>query len=814
MKKIWFLHVLAALLIAIPGYGQTFRFEGKVFDQEDNKAIENVVAELTPVDSDQTPVESTGSSYQTITDRSGAFVLECPAGTYRLSLQVLAYSTLVKEISIGSDMQEEFHLGLQSIPLGEIEVSSFRVNRKVKDLPVPLAVVGSRSFRNQSALSLSNVLAGEPGLALSSEGVWATSINVRGMNENRLVTMIDGNRVETATDLTASMSLIDVNDVERVEVMKAAQSSLYGTGAIGGIVNIITRDGHFSDQPYVSGTLMSAYASVNKQKSLHAAVNTGSEKWYFRLSGTTNDADDIRTPEGILDNSQFKSNNVAAKIGVKPFANHLFKLQYQNNWATDVGIPGGSAFPGPAGARYTDIGRQLLAASYEIMDIGDRLSSLEVRYFTQYINRDVEMIPNVVTVVPLDAGEQHITPELFIPVGNHLTHGAQLQSTWDMGKHNTLIAGVDLWSRKITTERTKYIRVDVLNPAGDIVKTNNLERGETPIPESTFGSTGVFIQDETQLFNEKLRLIVGGRMDLIKVQNAEGYDLDYLVVNGAMMDPPANQRITFEEGEEHNVSWSANAGLIQKLAVDTDLSFTLSRSFRAASLEERFKYIDLGNYVRLGDPELEPESAYSADLGLRIWKTKFNFQADVFVNSISNMIVETPGEFIYTVNSGPLEGTIDTIPALINANVSKALLYGVDFGMQYNVWSGLILSASGAYVRGLDTEGDTNLPRIPPLSGRLGVRYAFPQIASAEFTAIAASKQDKIADGETETDGYVRFDLAMSSAPLRIGPASLRIYAGIENLTDKAYTNHLSTNRGSISIEPGRNFYLRLRLSF
>jgi len=802
------LHVLAALLLSLPLSGQAFRFEGKVSDQSTNKGIAYVVAELTPVKAGE------DATYQTTTDRNGAFFLECPAGSYRLGLQVLGYAPLVKEISISGDMQEEFHLDVQSIPLGEIEVSSFRVNRKVKDLPVPLAVVGSNNFQVQSALSLSNVLAAEPGLAIFSEGVWATSINVRGMSENRLVTMIDGNRVETASDLTASMSMVDVNDVERVEVMKAAQSSLYGTGAIGGIVNIVTRDGHFSEGPYASGTVMSGYASVNKQTSLHGAVNTGSEKWYLRISGTTNNADDIRTPEGILANSQFKSNNIAAKIGVKPFENHVFKLQYQNNWSTDVGIPGGAAFPGPAEASYSDIGRQLLAASYEIKDIGDRLGSLEVRYFTQYINRDVEMYPNVSSVVPLPSGEQHITPELFLPTGNHLTHGAQLQSNWDMGKHNTLIAGVDLWSRRITTERTKYIRVDVLNSAGDIVNTKNMVRGETPIPESTFGSAGAFIQDETLLFNEKLRLIVGGRMDLIRVQNAEGYDIDYLEVNGVMNDPAPNQRITFEEGEEHNISWSANAGLIQKLSADTDLSFTVARSFRAASLEERFKYIDLGNFVRLGDPELQPESALSADLGLRIWKNKFNFQADAFVNSISNMIVETPGEFIYTINTGPLVGSVDTIPALINANVSKALLYGFDFGMQYNVWSNLVVYASGAYVRGRDTEKDADLPLIPPLNGRLGMRYTLPGIASAEFTAIAFSKQDKLAEGEMETDGYARFDLAMSSAPLRIGPASLRIYAGIENLTDKAYTNHLSTNRGSISIEPGRNFYLRLSLSF
>ena len=700
------------------------------------------------------------------------------------------------------------------IQLGEVQVSSLRVNRKIKDLPVPLSVVGSNSFMKLSALTLSNVLSAEPGIAMGSDGVWSTSINIRGLSENRLVTLIDGYRVETATDLTASLSMVDVNDIDRVEVIKGGQSSLYGTGAMGGIVNIITRDGHFAGKPYLSGNVISGYASANNLFTGHADVNTGSDKWYLRLSGAYNNAGDLRTPEGILPNSQFTSDNVTAKAGFKPFANHLFKVQYQNNWSTNVGIPGGEAFPGPAEATYTNISRQLLSANYEISDVTGNLASLKLSYFTQYIQRDVAMIPNTVMVTPLPTGMQRVTPELVTPIGNHLTHGAQLQSTWNFTEKNTLIAGVDVWSRKLTTERTKIIRSEVLDPEGIVVKTNNLIRGETPIPESSFGSAGIHIQDESHLINDKLTLIVGGRVDIIGVKNDEGFDIDYLIVNGIRNDSPPNQRITFEKGNEHSISWSANSGMLYKLFKDTDLSLNLARSFRSPSLEERFKYIDLGNFVRLGDPNLRPESGYSADLGLRIWKPELNFQINAFVNRISNMIVEIPGEFIYTNNTGPSEGTTDTIPALINANVSKALLYGIDFGLQYNIYSGLVLCASGAYVRGKDTEADANLPQIPPLSGRLGLRYKFRRIGSAEVTVIGAARQDKIAGGENETGGYARYDLALNSTSISVGKSKLQIFAGIENITDRSYTNHLATNRGGISVESGRNIYMRLILSF
>ena len=226
MNKIWLLNAIIALLFSLNTYGQTFLFEGIVHESANNNTIENVVADLVPVNA------SDKRSYTTITNVRGKFTIECPAGTYRLTLRVLGYTPLIKELNINGDLQQDFLLSLQSIPLGEVEVSSFRVNRKVKELPMPLAVVGSNSFQKLSALTLSNVIATEPGIAMGSDGVWATSINIRGLGENRLVTLIDGNRIETATDLTASFSMVDVNDIERVEVVKSAQSSLYGTGGI------------------------------------------------------------------------------------------------------------------------------------------------------------------------------------------------------------------------------------------------------------------------------------------------------------------------------------------------------------------------------------------------------------------------------------------------------------------------------------------------------------------------------------------------------------------------------------------------------
>jgi len=142
-----------------------------------------------------------------------------------LSLTILfSFQTYGQEAAIREAVSDS--LEQEPIPLGEIEISSLRVNRRIKDVPQPMTVVGAGNFLKLSSQTLSGVLEAEPGLWMGRDGAWSTTISIRGLGENRLVTMVDGHRVETATDLTASFSMVDVHDIERVEVVRGAQSSL------------------------------------------------------------------------------------------------------------------------------------------------------------------------------------------------------------------------------------------------------------------------------------------------------------------------------------------------------------------------------------------------------------------------------------------------------------------------------------------------------------------------------------------------------------------------------------------------------------
>lgn len=697
------------------------------------------------------------------------------------------------------------------VRLEDVVVSSLKVERKVADAPISVAIVNSLKFEKRTAFTVADGLADEPGIFMGGDGVWSKNVNIRGLGEDRLVTMVDGNRIETATDLTASLSMIDANDIERVEVIKGAQSVLYGSGAMGGIVNVITKDGHFADDFYVNGNVLVGLASVNVSNSEYVNVNVGDSKWYVKLNAGHGFGNDIKTPQGDIKNSGYETNNIAARAGFKPAVNHIIKLNFQRNESTDVGIPGGAAFAPTATARYKDINRTLFNANYEIRDLSYTFTSLKFTGFVQNIIRNVEMNPNSVTEKVLPNGNVQITePTLVTPRGTHLTFGGNLQGTFEFSERNTLVAGIDVWRRNITGDRTKYITVTVQDSLGNVLKTNHIERGETPLPKASFMSAGIFVQDEMRFFANRLNVTVGGRIDGIFVENKECHDVDYIITNGEMNDHPAGQRITFEKGSKQDLSWSANLGAIYKITNKLHLVMNGARSYRSPSLEERFKYIDLTSKVRLGNPDLKSEDGISGDLGVRFWGDRFIMQASGFINKINNMIVERDGVFIYQTT----DGATDTVPALILDNVGKALLYGVDFSLNYNIINGLNVFASGSYTMGIDKGDDSYLPNIPPMKGVLGVSYTYPKAGTISVEVTGVGEKHLTADYEKPTSAYGRLDIALNSRVLKFENVGFQFFGGIDNVTDEAYTNFFSTNRSEINYEPGRNFYIKGKIIF
>ncbi|MBN1999968.1 TonB-dependent receptor [candidate division KSB1 bacterium] len=780
MKRI----ILAVLLFvyATLSFAQTGEIHGRVVDASTEEPLANA------------NVLVLNDTKGTTTDKNGEFILlKLEPGEYTLKISYIGYKTVTRTCQTGAKSFINIPLDFNILSGEQVVVSGNRHEKKIAEIAQPIETINAIQILETAPRTVSDILNKEAGLTMVQDGIWGSYISIRGLSRNNIVTLIDGNRIDTATDLAAGLSMLDINDVQQIEVIKGASSSLYGTGAVGGVVNIITKDGWYEDRFYTRINVNSGFQSVNNSRNARIGLQLGARKWYVKMSAMQRKADNINTPEGILNNSQYNDENFSIRAGFMPFQHHEIKINAQRYYAKDVGIPGGyPLFPSAAEVRYPREKRELLSAEYIFHD--HILPRITLKYFIQNILRDVENIPHTVKSVPAADGQpaKNLNVLRVTPAATHYTQGLLLQTDWALNRYNYLVAGIEAWQKQLDSHREKSIRIDVLDSVdGSIMKTIDQVIGEQPLPESVYRNLGVFIQDETNLINDKFLITLGGRYDKIFVANEAAFNPLYTVVDGVKNGTPANQTVLWEKTKENDRSWSGNIGLLYKATGILNFTLNAARSFRSPYLEERYQYIDLGNLVKIGDPNLEPESGTFIDLGLRILHTKLSFYSNIFYYRLKNLVVEVPSTY---------EGRA----ALKKANVGSAELYGADFKAEY-ILNLLTFYANAAYVYGKDTFFDTSLPFLPPLNGRIGIRLPVADICRINFSATLYADQNRISDGEFRTPGYTYFDLYISTRLINMFGAEGRLSFGLENMLNRAYRNHLSTNRGSISVEPGRN---------
>ena len=764
MKKLITLF-LVMMFSMISLIAQTGTIKGTVSDKETNQPL--VGANLF----------ISHTSYYGTTNKSGEFIIEgIPQGKYNLTISFVGYQTSLKEINVEQNETIVLDAKLSSTPihLGEVLVTSTKKGNIVREISLPIEVVTKSKLEEIPSTTISDALTNEPGVNLSRDGIWATHVNIRGLSKQNVVTLIDGNRIETATNIAAGMSLIDLDDVERIEVIKSGVSSLYGTGATGGVVNIKSFTPAYSDAFNFSGSLNSSYNSVNEGSKGNISLFASQSNWFAKFSGTMRNAANTQTPEGILENSQFKDNNVSAAVGYRPFVNHEVKINYQRFSAKDVGIPGGDPFPVTAKATYPTELREMYSAEYQIQNLFPSLMTLSMKYFHQLIERRVEIIPNPNAITNTGA--------------DHIIDGFQFQTDWYLSNNNRLIAGVDYWQREYDGSRTRHI----IPQKRFII--------DSPVPNSTYKSLGIFAQDEFILFNNRLNLTLGGRYDFINVSNEETNNPNYIIVDGNRNDnPPIIPEASYPKNEDDDKSWSANIGLLYKTTKNIDFTLNLARAFRSPTLEERYQYIDLGGVIYLGNPNLEPEKSYSLDLGIRYWSDIASIKGNVFYNTFTDLVADQ-----YDINDSLYR----------TQNIGEAELYGFELSAEVNPYKKIVMYANTSYVRGKDIGNSTDLAEIPPLNGVIGIKSPISNLFNIDVNLRYSAEQNKVALGEKTSAGYGVVNLYANSFPINIGIIDIQLFAGIENIFDKAYRNHLSTFRGLVALEPGRNIFAKINVSW
>ena len=205
-----------------------------------------------------------GTTYGTASDLNGNFTLQIPSsGKYSILVKYAGFATFEQTFLLNRDTTVRICLKEDALNLNEVTITATRTPKLLKDAPVITRVITTEDIQRINAVTVQDLLQVElPGLEFTREMDGQTAIHMQGMSGKYVLFLIDGERIAGETLNNIDDNRLNTAEIERIEILKGSASALYGSSAIGGVVNIITKE---STKPW-SLNVNGNYGSLNEQR--------------------------------------------------------------------------------------------------------------------------------------------------------------------------------------------------------------------------------------------------------------------------------------------------------------------------------------------------------------------------------------------------------------------------------------------------------------------------------------------------------------------------------------------------------------------
>ncbi|MDR1167212.1 MAG: TonB-dependent receptor [Deltaproteobacteria bacterium] len=659
-------------------------------------------------------------------------------------------------------------------PLSSIVISARGYPTPLGDIPGGIFIADETEIlRSPRKGSVVDALDGYPGITRTGDSPYGQDISIRGLSGPSVVILINGKRINTATDMNARLGYLNPADISRVEVLKGPLSALYGSGSTGGVVNIITRKPtDFASDPQVHGRF-SLSASSNPLGGLaYSYLEFASPRFLASVAaggrryGSTYGYSRSKVP-----NSQFRDVYGRASFSIKASDRLVLTTEAIRAIAHDVGIPGGnSAMPSVADVTYPRGEFTLISQDLSWDVSGAYLQKIEASVYYS-ANRRRALVDKVGPTSP-------VQPIDLWPKADHDTYGGNLTSTWNFGDH-TLLAGADFWTWDMESSRRRTVRA----PTNQLITSE-----DKPSPKSRQVSIGFFASD-SYAPSPKWRFYFGGRIDRLRTHNDDLFSKN-----------PVNlsETLVLRAGTARDWGWQAHLGATYAMTENWSSRLLLSSAYRAADIMERFKYLALaGNLTIYGNPNLKPERGIFAEYELEYSGERLSSTISLFANFIRDYIAEQP-------ESPTVRRT---------RNIATARILGAELEASFALPRDLSLEGSLSYLYGKDRENDAPLPGIAPFKSRLALEY---RPANDSFWARVEEKyvaaQRRVPPGGEPSSHAFLTGLSVGYA-FR-GRVNHELSLTLDNIFDRESHNYLARERGYTIWEPGFNASINYALSF
>jgi iron complex outermembrane recepter protein len=699
--------------------------------------------------------------------------LDVRPGRYTVAVERIGYAPTERQVVVAAGQTTDLTVELRptALELAAVVVTGTAGERAAGDVYQPTSVIGEAELRRRLATSLAATIAHEPGIHQRYNGPAASQPVIRGMGGDRVLVLEDGRRTgdlyATASDHAVTS---DPLTAERIEVVRGPAALLYGSSALGGVVNVIREDVPRSLPSRLKGTASAQVESVNRGSTAAATALFPLGRVAVRAEALARRAGDTRTPLGVLESTGLEGYSFAG--GASAVTSWGFAgASYRENYL-DYGVPGefgGVLIPG-AHAGGVEIETRRRAGRIEAAHLSGVgiLSAIELSgSLVHYLHDEIE------------------------------GRGADDGTAFFGGRFDQLSGGAEL--------RLRHEHFDHLFLRGGAVGleyrgTDLRTSGSSPGTRSaTEGNVAVFGYEELGV--DRFRLQAGLRYDWTSISP---YFDDPIVVGERQI--PVRDR---DFG-----SFSGSLAALLQLGPGWTGGVNVARAFRRPAIEELFSDgPHLADFsFDIGNPELDPEVGHGVDVFLRGSLPRLEVEASVFGNRISN--------YIYYEYTGEVDPRFQRYP-VFQARGDDALFVGAEGRVQWEAARNLVLDGTVSGVRATRTATDDPLPDIPPLTASARARYE----AQRWFASLGwdgSASQDRVPRPIQVNGGSVRPQQPTAGAGLLNAGVGLRWAMGdrfhtltlqADNLLDTEWRDHLSRIK-DVAPQPGRNIQLLYRLSF
>ena len=619
--------------------------------------------------------------------------------------------------------------------------------------PLPSSVLEREPLRREHTVSIARAIESLPGARTLSTGGQVGTPVLGGLFGPRVLVLDDGYRLEDYSWSDEDGASIDARLPDRVDVIRGPASVLYGSDAIGGVVNAVPADlpDARGRQPFAR-TGLEAYGATNNAEFGGALrLDGASGALGGRLNVVGRGGSDLRTPDGKIPNTGFDALNGEAALGVRG-ADGRATLRYARHGGEYELQEAAGPEPGQQDGPRRRLGDNRVQLGGDLL-----LGGLRFECKAQWQNHSMIEIARE----PVGAGTPGIEAEQF-----HLV--------------------LDTYAVDLLAHHTAGPLRGTLGGSG-LAQTNDTQGPIPVVPDARMHSGAAFAFEELE--HGRWSFVAGARVDRRHLET----DAD------AILGLPADSREDLEA--------SADGGVLYRLSDALALNANAGRGWRAPSLFELYAngpHLGEARY-ELGNPDLEPERSFEADAGVRVRRPHLKLDLSGFVNRIDRYIEAAP------IGETRVVGA-DTL-SVYEYTQADARLTGGALWAEIEAAAPLTLRAQADYVSGQNLALDRPLSWVPPLRAALGVECHRENLGWAERGTLGleiehVSEQTRLGPFDTATDPYTLLHLEAGMGR-RFGSRTFQLDLRVRNLADRTYRSFLSRYKG-FAPDPGRNVVLRL----